>query len=88
MLEELEEKLLLADVGIEVTRQIIDQLKHKLVLAKNIDADIVLKTIKDQLENILTPCSYPLVIPESIKPFVILLVGVNGSGKTSKSPTM
>jgi len=83
MLEELEEKLLLADVGIEVTQQIIEQLKRKLVLAKNIDADIVLQAIKDQLENILTPCSEPLVVPESIKPFVILLVGVNGSGKTT-----
>ncbi|CAL7961974.1 Signal recognition particle receptor FtsY [Gammaproteobacteria bacterium] len=83
MLEELEEKLLLADVGIEVAQQIIRQLKRELVLAKNIDAEVVLRTIKNQLENILMSCSEPLVIPESIKPFVILFVGVNGSGKTT-----
>jgi fused signal recognition particle receptor len=83
MLEELEEKLLLADIGIMVTRQIIEQLKRELALAKNISAEVVLQTLKKQLENILTFCSEPLVIPEGIKPFVILFVGVNGSGKTT-----
>jgi fused signal recognition particle receptor len=83
MLEELEEKLLLADIGIEVTRQIIEQLKREMVLEKNIETEVVLQTLKDQLVNILTPCSKPLVIPENIKPFVILFVGVNGSGKTT-----
>lgn len=82
-LEELEERLLLADVGIEVTQQIIGQLKRELILAKNIDTEVILQTLKKQLENILMPCSAPLVIPESINPFVILLVGVNGSGKTT-----
>lgn len=83
MLEELEEKLLLADVGVEVAQQIIEQLKRKLLLEKNIGAEVVLQTLKDQLINILTPCSKPLVIPENTRPFVILLVGVNGSGKTT-----
>lgn len=83
VLEELEEKLLLADVGASVTQQIIEQLKRELALEKNIDVEVVLQTLKNQLENILMPCNEPLVIPESIKPFVILLVGVNGSGKTT-----
>lgn len=83
MLEELEEKLLLADIGVEVTRQIIEQLKREIVLEKNIETEVVLQTLKDQLVNILTPCSKPLVIPENIRPFVILFVGVNGSGKTT-----
>lgn len=83
MLEELEEKLLLADVGVEVAQQIIEQLKREMVLEKNIEAEVVLQTLKDQLVNILTPCNKPLVIQENIKPFVILFVGVNGSGKTT-----
>ncbi|EKE01181.1 MAG: hypothetical protein ACD_21C00198G0002 [uncultured bacterium] len=83
VLTELEEKLLMADIGIEVTRQIIDQLKNKLKLEKEISAEVALQTLKDRLEEILNPCDTPLIIPDGIKPFVILLVGVNGSGKTT-----
>ncbi|MBU0744189.1 MAG: signal recognition particle-docking protein FtsY, partial [Gammaproteobacteria bacterium] len=49
----------------------------------NTDTETVLKTIKNQMEKILEPCNQHLVIPENIKPFVILLIGVNGSGKTT-----
>ncbi len=83
MLEELEEKLLLADVGVEVAQQIIEQLKREMVLEKNVETEVVLQTLKNQLVNILTPCSKSLVIPENVRPFVILFVGVNGSGKTT-----
>jgi fused signal recognition particle receptor len=83
LLEELEEKLLMADVGVEVAGQIIEKLKARLKLEKNINADIVLQTLKDHLESIFSSCDVSLVIPEHTKPFVILLVGVNGSGKTT-----
>lgn len=83
MLEELEEKLLLADVGACVTQQIIDQLKTKMALKKDISSEVVMQTLKEQLENILSVSSKPLAIPDGMKPFVILLIGVNGSGKTT-----
>lgn len=82
-LEELETKLLTSDVGVKVTKEIIDQLKLDLKHEKNIDPQIVLATIRIHLENILLPCSRPLLIPQDIRPFVILVVGVNGSGKTT-----
>ena len=82
-LEELEVKLLTSDVGVAVTKQIIEQLKIKLKHEKNIEYEAVLDTIKSELENILEPCNKPLIISKDIRPFVVLLVGVNGSGKTT-----
>ena len=83
MLLELEEQLLMADVGVEVTQQIIEKLQNQMQTQKNISTEIVFQTLKNQLENILTPYSQPLVLPSKNQPFVILLVGVNGSGKTT-----
>jgi len=82
-LEELEIKLLTSDVGVAVTKQIIEQLKNKLKREKNIEYDVVLDTIKSELESVLRPCNQPLIISKDVKPFVVLLVGVNGSGKTT-----
>lgn len=82
-LEELEAKLLMADVGVAVTRQVIAQLRADLKHEKQITGEMVLNTIKSQLASILLPCDQPLVIAENIKPYVILFVGVNGSGKTT-----
>lgn len=78
LLETIETQLLLADVGIETTQQIINELTRtgdRLVAP--------LDKLKILLEKILEPCVKPLVIPENIKPYVILMVGVNGSGKTT-----
>ncbi len=82
-LEELEVKLLTSDVGVTVTKQIIDQLKLDLKHEPTITPETILATIKNQLENILEPCNQPLVITKNTRPFVVLLVGVNGSGKTT-----
>ncbi len=82
-LEELEAKLLTSDLGVTVTKQIIDQLKLELKHEKTITPEMVLETIKSGLAKILEPCTQPLVIPGNTKPFVILLVGINGSGKTT-----
>jgi len=83
VLEELEEKLLLADVGVEVAHQVIEELKKRLKLEKEVGAEAALQTLKSQLGEILSVCDAPLVIATDRKPFVILLVGVNGSGKTT-----
>ena len=79
----LEAKLLTADVGVAATQELLEQLQLKFKHEKHIETGVVLETIKTQLENILQPCEQPLVITKDIKPFVILLVGVNGSGKTT-----
>ena len=82
-LEDLETKLLTSDIGIKVTKEIIEQLKLQLKHTKNIEPQVALETIKTKLENILEPCNQHLTIPPNTRPFVILLVGVNGSGKTT-----
>lgn len=82
-LQQLETKLLTSDIGVTVTQQIIDQLKLALKHEKIIDQELIFNTIKSQLETILELCNKPLIIPNNQIPFVILLVGVNGSGKTT-----
>ncbi|MDR1057784.1 MAG: signal recognition particle-docking protein FtsY [Coxiellaceae bacterium] len=82
-LEELKTKLLTSDVGVTVTQEIIEKLKSQLQHTQHITPHIALETIKINLENILKLCNQQLIISPNIKPFVILLVGVNGSGKTT-----
>lgn len=83
LLENLEAKLLVADVGVAATKQILDELVTQSKKQQDFDADSLLQLLQTQLENIITPCSKPLVIPENLRPFVILFIGVNGSGKTT-----
>jgi fused signal recognition particle receptor len=83
LLEDIEANLLMADVGIDVTTKIITRLRLKLNSHQGID-DIALKSaLKEELLEILQPCSKPLEITKDNKPFVILVVGVNGAGKTT-----
>lgn len=79
LLAEIETKLLISDLGIQVTAELIQQLKS----VKNLTPESALTIIKNQLLNILQPCEKQLALPQNIKPFVILVVGVNGSGKTT-----
>lgn len=83
ILEEIETRLMLADVGVSVTKEIIDSLTRKLNRNELGNFDVLMDALKAQLEGILIPCSRNLIIPENVQPFVILLVGVNGSGKTT-----
>jgi fused signal recognition particle receptor len=83
LLSDLEAKLLTADVGYAVSHQLVDRLKESLSHEKTITNEIILTQIKGELESILKPCDQPLAINENNRPFVILLVGVNGSGKTT-----
>ena len=83
LLEEVETQLLSADVGLEASDQIIANLKHKLDRKQLADGDAFLEGLKHELQSILAPCSEALNIPDSPDPFVILIVGVNGVGKTT-----
>ncbi len=77
--EELETQLLLADVGIEATDRIIGGLRRKV---GGSECD-VRDALRESLVEILTPHAQPLEIPSSPRPYLVLVVGVNGSGKTT-----
>ena len=83
LVEEIETHLLMADVGVEATREIIDHLTTRLEHHQLRDTREVMRALHDTLLEILEPCSRPLQIDPTHKPFVILVVGVNGVGKTT-----
>lgn len=83
LIDHIETSLLSADTGVATTQHLIDHLTDKLSRHELADAEAALAALQAEMKNILQPCSQPLVIPESTKPFVILVVGVNGSGKTT-----
>ncbi|MDP2379705.1 MAG: signal recognition particle-docking protein FtsY [Pseudohongiella sp.] len=83
LLEEIEMQLLSADVGIEATDQVIASLTARLKRKQLTDADALMTQLQAELRELLTPCSVPLVIDTARKPYVILVVGVNGVGKTT-----
>ncbi len=83
LLEELETRLLTADVGVDATAGILAGL-HTAVARKELaDADALVAALRRALLEILEPVQQPLAIDRSRRPFVILVVGVNGSGKTT-----
>lgn len=81
-LEELESRLLLADVGVDVTRHLIQKLTERVSRQQLNDASALLQALHEELSAILTPCQQPWQPSES-RPYVILMVGVNGAGKTT-----
>ena len=83
LFEELEEHLLLADVGIETTMKIIDSLTESADRKQLKDAEALYELLKQELKQIIDPVSQPLVIDAKDGPQVILMVGVNGVGKTT-----
>jgi fused signal recognition particle receptor len=83
LLEELESRLLMADVGVEATESILSDLRRKVSRNELRDADALLAALGDSLHSILKPVEQPLAVDRGRKPFVILVVGVNGSGKTT-----
>jgi fused signal recognition particle receptor len=82
-IEEMETRLLTGDVGVDATQQIVAGLERKLWRDELGDSRAVLNTIRGAMLEILGPCEAPLVIPSDVRPFVVLVVGVNGSGKTT-----
>ena len=83
VLDDVEGQLLSADVGLEATDQIIGSLREKLDRKQLSDGEALMAGLKQELQAILKPSSKPLQIPESEIPFVLLVVGVNGVGKTT-----
>ena len=82
-LEELETRLLSADVGVEATEHILAGLQKRVARNELADVAALITALRNAITEILAPCARPLVIDQHRKPFVILVVGVNGSGKTT-----
>jgi fused signal recognition particle receptor len=82
LLAEIETALLSADVGVETTEQLVKTLTQKLARKELNDAQAAFTCLKQEMLNILTPVSKPLST-QGHKPYVILVIGVNGSGKTT-----
>ncbi len=83
LLEEVEDQLLVADIGVSATNRIIKSLTEQTARGDLIYAHSLYKALQTELVEILAPKVAPLVIDTSKKPFVILVVGVNGVGKTT-----
>jgi fused signal recognition particle receptor len=84
LLEEMETLLLMADVGVEATNVLIKDLTERVARKQLADSEALFQALREDMVAILRPVERPLVLPaDSGKPYVILMVGVNGSGKTT-----
>ncbi|WP_251976991.1 signal recognition particle-docking protein FtsY [Salinicola avicenniae] len=84
LIEDLETQLLMADVGIEATSEIIERLTERVSRKELADAEALYRALQEELAALLEPATQPLVLPPKGEgPFVILMVGVNGVGKTT-----
>lgn len=83
LFEELEEQLLIADIGVPTTSKIIKNLTEHASRKELQDAELLYQQLKVEMADILEPVAQPLVIDTTKKPYVILMVGVNGVGKTT-----
>lgn len=83
VLDELESRLVMADVGVEATERIIEQLRKRLARKELKDVEALMQGLKRALTEILSAVEQPLAISGAARPFVILVVGVNGAGKTT-----
>ncbi len=81
-LEDLEDLLIQADLGVETSGRIIDRIA-KGRFEKGISADEVREILASEVEAVLAPVAKPLTVPSANRPHVILVVGVNGGGKTT-----
>jgi fused signal recognition particle receptor len=82
LLEEIEARLLMADVGVEATAQIVDALRAAASRAEAKDAEGLFARLESEMIGILAPVQQPLDVAAA-HPFVILVAGVNGAGKTT-----
>ena len=74
---------MLADVGVDTTRRIMDGLRKRARKLASDDSEGLRQALRNEILEILQPVAMPLEIPREGGPFVILMVGVNGSGKTT-----
>jgi fused signal recognition particle receptor len=82
LLEELESTLLMADCGVDATQHLMDDLRRRWKRDRLETADQLQKALADGLHEIIAPLEAPLQV-EGHKPFIIMIAGVNGSGKTT-----
>ncbi|MEC4728749.1 signal recognition particle-docking protein FtsY [Shewanella sp. D64] len=83
LFEELEEQLLIADVGVETTTRLIKNLTEQASRKQLKDGEALYELLREEMQKTLEPVSIPLVPESADGPFVILMVGVNGVGKTT-----
>lgn len=83
VLDELETQLLTADVGVDATMAIIDDLTARMKRRQLGDVDALFSALRENMLDILRPVEQPLVPQGQDGPFVILMVGINGAGKTT-----
>jgi fused signal recognition particle receptor len=83
ILDELETRLITADVGVEATAHILEGLRKRVARNELADVDALLAALGEAMTDILKPVQRALAIDPAMKPFVILVVGINGAGKTT-----
>lgn len=83
LLEEMETRLLMADVGIEATTLIMESLQQRVRRRELSNRNALYRALQNELERLLTDVAKPLQVDAGKKPYVILVVGVNGVGKTT-----
>ncbi|MGA2188274.1 MAG: signal recognition particle-docking protein FtsY [Steroidobacteraceae bacterium] len=83
ILEDLETRLITADVGAEATARILGDLRQRVARKELNDVSALLTALHAAMLDILRPVERPLIIDPRIKPYVILVVGINGAGKTT-----
>ncbi|HTL19657.1 MAG TPA: signal recognition particle-docking protein FtsY [Steroidobacteraceae bacterium] len=83
ILEELETRLITADVGVKASERILEGLRQRVARRELSDARALVSALREAIVEIIAPVAAPLRIDSAHRPFVILVVGVNGSGKTT-----
>lgn len=81
--EELETVLITSDMGIEATEHLMNEVRKRVSLKGLKDGNELRQALKDAVYDLLKPLEQPLVLPENGKPFVIMMAGINGAGKTT-----
>ena len=81
--EELETVLITSDMGIEATEYLMKDVRDRVSLKGLKDGNELRGALKDALYDLIKPLEKPLVLPETKEPFVIMLAGINGAGKTT-----
>ena len=83
LFEELETRLLMADVGIEATQKIITELTRQVSRSELRDVEALMQVMHSTMVDILKPSTQELQIDNNKQPFIVLMVGINGAGKTT-----
>ncbi len=83
LLDELETTLITADVGVAASTELVESLRKRMDKREFADADALLAALRERLVALLRPVAQALLIDTAQGPFVILMVGVNGVGKTT-----